>query len=90
MGEEPVLSRRDDSDQEDPQLPSWMHLEQVDASRDFRTVAGSQARAKRLLLGPSLVRDRDRWVGPEADPLGRDFLDQLAEHEQENRGGLAS
>jgi predicted ATPase len=77
-GEEILLARPSRRDENDPELLTQTHLEQVNTNRKFRELADFFAKVRYLHLVPQLVREPDRSTGRVNDPFGGDFLEQLA------------
>ena len=77
-GDEVLLDRPDDEDQEDASRLSQTHLEQVNANKTFRALQDFFARIQYLHIVPQLVREPGRSLGLARDPYGGDFLEQLA------------
>jgi predicted ATPase len=73
-----LLSRPDAADSEDPDRLRQTYLEQVNANKDFRTVADFFQTTRYMHIVPQLVREPDRSVGRTNDPYGGDFLEQIA------------
>jgi predicted ATPase len=73
-----LLNRPDADDVADPSRLSQTHLEQVNANRGFRAVAEALAQVRYLHLVPQLVREPELVAHRLRDPLGSDFLEQMA------------
>lgn len=80
-----LLDRPDPSDEEDPERLTQTYLEQVQANRDFRDVAGFLQTVRYLHIVPQLIREPDRSVGRRDDPYGGDFLEQIASTRTQTR-----
>lgn len=84
-GEEKLFSRPDDDDRADEARLTQTYLEQVNANKSVRAVAGFLSKVRYLHVVPQLVRDRERYVGREEDPFGGDLLDQLARMQRDQK-----
>lgn len=84
-GEEKLFSRPDEDDRADEARLTQTYLEQVNANKSVRAVAGSLSKVRYLHVVPQLVRDRERYVGREEDPFGGDLLDQLARMQRDQK-----
>lgn len=73
-----VLSRPDQEDEKDPSRLTQTHLEQVNANKDFRSVAEALAGIRYLHVVPQLIREPERVSERAHDPYGSDFLHQIA------------
>lgn len=73
-----VLERPDSDDKRDPSRLSQTHLEQVNANKEFREIASVLSEIKYLHVVPQLIRESDRVAVRKGDPLGSDFLEQIA------------
>lgn len=80
-----LLDRPDEDDEEDPELLTQTHLEQVNVNRRFRAVAQFMEEIRYSHLVPALVRDPDRYSSDKEDPHGGDFLNQIASTNQRVR-----
>ncbi|MBM4345910.1 MAG: AAA family ATPase [Deltaproteobacteria bacterium] len=91
-GEELLLDRPDGDDRTDPGRLEQTHLEQVNANKAFRDVAGFLAEVRYLHIVPQLIRDPERYVRKNGgqDPYGGDFLEQLARMHKDNRRAFDS
>jgi predicted ATPase len=76
-GERVLRQRPDVDDEQDPKRRIQTHLEQLNANKEFRDLAGFFAQVRYLHLVPQLVREPERSVGRFRDPFGGDFLEQL-------------
>lgn len=76
--EKQILSRPNEDDKGDPERLTQTFLEQINANKNFRSVAEFFASVRYLHIVPQLVREPDRSVGRQGDPYGGDFLEQLA------------
>lgn len=75
-----ILDRPDESDKADELLLTQTHLEQINANRGFRPVAGFLQSVLYLHLVPQLVRNPEAFVPGQAalsDPFGRNFLERV-------------
>ncbi len=84
-GDERVFSRPDEEDRADEARLTQTYLEQVNANKAVRAVAGFLSKVRYLHVVPQLVRDRERYVGREEDPFGADLLDQLARMQRDQK-----
>jgi predicted ATPase len=75
---EVVLERPRSEDEQDSELLTQTHLEQVTSNREFRPVAEFFSSVRYLHIVPQLVREPERSVGRTNDPYGGDFLEQIA------------
>jgi predicted ATPase len=75
---ERLLDRPDDADRQDPERLRQTYLEQTFANREFRDIADFFATIHYYHLVPQLVREPDRYVNPQSDPYGGDFLARIA------------
>lgn len=80
-----VLSRPLAQDEDDPELKSQTHLEQVRANEDFRELAEFFQTIRYLHVVPQLVREPERSVGRRDDPFGGDLIEQLARVPEKTR-----
>lgn len=83
-----ILSRPDERDEEDKELLTQTHLEQINSNGAFREIAKFFNAIRYYHIIPQLIRDPERSVGRKFDPYGGDFLEQLAgslENPQEAR-----
>ncbi|HEV2654718.1 MAG TPA: AAA family ATPase [Ktedonobacteraceae bacterium] len=83
-----ILNRPDERDEDDKELLTQTHLEQINSNRAFREIAEFFNTIRYYHIIPQLVRDPERSVGRKFDPYEGDFLEQLAdalENPQENR-----
>ncbi len=71
--------RPDDTDRQDPLRLTQTALEQVSLNKGFREISDFLSTVFYLHIIPQLVRDPDRSTGKTADPLGEDFLNQMAD-----------
>jgi predicted ATPase len=77
-GDERLLDRPDDDDRQDSERLRQTHLEQTFANRAFRAIADSFAKVHYYHLVPQLVREPERYVSPQSDPYGGDFVARIA------------
>jgi predicted ATPase len=89
-GEDLILERPDELDEEDPGRLTQTHLEQVNSNKEFRQIASFFADVRYLHIVPQLIREPDRSVGKERDPFGGDFLEQLARLQKERKATFDS
>jgi predicted ATPase len=73
-----VVDRPEDEDRSDPDRLTQTYLEQVNANREFRTIAEFFASTRYLHLVPQVIRDPDRGADRIDDPFGGDFLQRVA------------
>ena len=73
-----ILTRPDESDQNDRERLTQTYLEQVNANQRFRDIAEFFGSVRYLHIVPALVRDPDRFDNRSNDPFGGDFLEQIA------------
>src|SRR5258708_3657497 len=76
-GDDLLLDRPDPLDTEDPERLRQTHLEQVSANLKCRLVADFFRTIRYYHIVPQLVRESDRWDGPDVDPYGGDFLERI-------------
>ena len=83
-GDQVLLSRPDADDHDDSERLKQTHLEQLNANRQFRTVAEFFAQVRYLHIVPQLVRDPERYTRKNGglDPYGGDF-EHLARMQKE-------
>lgn len=81
----PVLERPLSEDEEDTARLSQTHLEQVNVNKPFREIADFLRSIRYLHIVPQLVREPERSVGVKDDPYGGDFLEQIADTQQQTR-----
>ncbi|MBI2806713.1 MAG: AAA family ATPase [Planctomycetes bacterium] len=72
-----LLDRPNEQDNQDPELLTQTHLEQIQANKDFREVVDFFKKIRYLHIIPQLIRDTDRSSGKQWSPYGGDFLEQL-------------
>lgn len=80
-----LLTRPLREDEEDPELLTQTHIEQVNVNREFRNIAEFLTTIRYFHIVPQLVREPDRSVGRTNDPFGGDFLDQIAQTSMNTR-----
>jgi predicted ATPase len=73
-----ILDRPNAEDQQDPARLRQTYLEQTFANRAFRAIADFFGTVHYYHLVPQLVREPERYVNPQADPYGGDFLARIA------------
>ena len=73
-----LLNRPNDEDRQDPERLRQTYLEQTFANRDFRPIADFFTTVHYYHLVPQLVREPERYISPQADPYGGDFLARIA------------
>ncbi|MBN1564043.1 MAG: AAA family ATPase, partial [Anaerolineae bacterium] len=73
-----ILDRPDPEDNADPARLTQTYLEQTFANREFREIADFFGSIQYFHLVPQLVREPERALGPQNDPYGSDFLEQVA------------
>lgn len=80
-----ILLDRDCKKEEenDPELHTQTHLEQVNANKKFREIADFLKLIRYIHIVPQLVREPGRSTGKTNDPFGGDFLDQLARFQKD-------
>lgn len=83
QGEGFKMIRPDDADRQDPVRLTQTALEQISLNKDFREISDFLSTIFYLHIIPQLVRDPDRSTGKTADPLGEDFLYQMADVPQD-------
>lgn len=76
-GEELVL-RPNSEDEKDPIRLSQTYLEQSNVNQEFRQVVEFFNSISYRHIVPQLIREPERYIGPEDDPFGGDFLEQIA------------
>ena len=76
-GEDLVL-RPNSEDEKDPIRLSQTYLEQINVNQEFRQVVEFFNSISYRHIVPQLIRDPERYIGPEDDPFGGDFLEQIA------------
>lgn len=81
-----ILDRPNDQDRQDPERLRQTYLEQTFANRDFRAIADFFATIHYYHLVPQLVREPERYINPQADPYGGDFLARIAGTDKRTRG----
>jgi predicted ATPase len=86
-GEQQVLDRPDDADENDDLRLTQTHLEQIGANADFREVARFFESIRYLHLVPQLLRHPEAFQGPGVleDPYGRNFLEMIARTPEKTR-----
>lgn len=80
-----IVSRPEPEDRDDPDRLTQTYLEQVNANREFRSVAEFFASTRYLHLVPQVIREPDRGADRVDDPFGGDFLQQVARSSQRKR-----
>ncbi len=80
-----ILTRPDKKDAGDRERLTQTYLEQVHANQPFRDVADFLSSVRYLHIVPQLVREPERSVGRRKDPLGGDFLEQIARTPERTR-----
>lgn len=80
-----LISRPEREDRDDPDRLTQTYLEQVNANREFRSVAEFFASTRYLHLVPQVIREPDRGADRVDDPFGGDFLQQVARSSQRKR-----
>jgi predicted ATPase len=76
QGEQTLLNRPDDDDHSDPDRLRSTALEQINANKDFRTIAEFFGSIRYLNPVPQIVRDPRRSIGRD-DPHGGDLIDRI-------------
>ncbi len=84
-GDELILDRPDDDDQDDPARLRQTNLEQTIANREFRDIAEFFASTRYYHIVPQLVRDPERSIGRKHDPFGGDLIEQIARTHKRTR-----
>lgn len=77
-GEELLLERPDERDNEDKELLRQTHLEQISSNRAFRDLSDFFNTARYHHIVPQFIRNSERSVGEKFDFYGGDFLEQIA------------
>lgn len=72
-----LISRPEREDRDDPDRLTQTYLEQVNANREFRSVAEFFASTRYLHLVPQVIREPDRGADRVDDPFGGDFFSRL-------------
>jgi len=80
-----ILNRPDNEDANDEERLRQTYLEQTIANREFRDIAVFFASIRYYHIVPQLVRDSERSIGPQLDPYGGDFLEQIARTDKRTR-----
>lgn len=80
-----LLDRPSSDDEQDPDLLTQTHLEQVNVNRSFREIVSFFESIRYLHIVPQLVREPDRSIGRTNDPFGGDFLEQIAKTRERTR-----
>lgn len=75
---EQLLNRPNTEDVQDPDRLRQTYLEQTFANREFRAISDFFATIHYYHLVPQLVREPERYVNPQSDPYGGDFLARIA------------
>ena len=88
--DEKIFTRPDSDDRADEARLTQTYLQQVNANKTIRAVAGFLSKVRYLHVVPQLVRDRERYVGRERDPFGGDLLDQLARMKRDQQRAFES
>ena len=76
-GENLVL-RPNSEDEKDPVRLSQTYLQQINVNQEFRQVVEFFNSISYRHIVPQLIREPERYIGPEEDPFGGDFLEQIA------------
>ncbi|MEA2489158.1 MAG: hypothetical protein QOH21_950 [Acidobacteriota bacterium] len=80
-----IPPRPDEADNDDRNRLTQTYLEQVNANKDFREVADFLSGIRYLHIVPQLIRQSDRVISKADDPLGSDFLEQIARMQPRTR-----
>ena len=75
---EDLILRPDSEDNNDPARLSQTYLQQINVNRKFRQVVEFFSSIRYRHIVPQLIREPERYIGPEDDPFGGDFLEQIA------------
>lgn len=73
-----LLVRPNSDDKHDRIRLSQTYLEQINVNLEFREVVEFFSSIRYRHIVPQLIREPERYVGPEDDPFGGDFLEQIA------------
>ena len=73
-----LVLRPNSDDGRDPARLSQTYLQQINVNREFRQVAEFFVSIHYRHIVPQLIREPERYIGPEDDPFGGDFLEQIA------------
>lgn len=73
-----LLERPNTEDHQDPERLRQTYLEQTFANREFRPIADFFGTVHYYHLVPQLVREPERYISPQSDPYGGDFLARIA------------
>jgi predicted ATPase len=76
-GEQVLLQRPDEDDDEDPERLTQTALEQISENKDFRAVGDFFAETRYLHLVPQVIRDASRAGDAVDDPFGGDFIARM-------------
>lgn len=80
-----LLERPNAEDRQDPERLRQTSIEQTFANLEFRPIADFFATVHYYHLVPQLVREPERYVNPQADPYGGDFLARIADTQTRTR-----
>lgn len=86
-GEELLLERPNEDDIKDRPRRTQTHLEQINANKEFRAIAGFFDSTAYLHLVPQVLRFPQAFTGKEipGDPFGRYFLERVARTPEKSR-----
>lgn len=86
-GEDLILNRPDEQDNQDAQRLTQTHLEQINSNMLFREIAAFLTSIQYMHLVPQLLRFPDAFPGQEipGDPFGKRFLENLAKTNDKTR-----
>jgi predicted ATPase len=86
-GEELILNRPDEQDNQDVQRLTQTHLEQINSNMLFREIVTFLTSIQYMHLVPQLLRYPDSFPGQEipGDPFGKRFLENIAKTSDKTR-----
>lgn len=82
---EVILQRPDAADEDDRELLTQTHLEQISANHKFRPLAEYFAKVEYFHLVPQVIRDPGRFGSTSGDVFGSDFIAQINEKPKKTR-----
>ena len=81
-----LVLRPNSEDRKDPVRLSQTYLQQINVNQEFRQVVEFFNSISYRHIVPQLIREPDRYIGPEDDPFGGDFLEQIATTDKRTKG----
>ncbi len=86
-GDQLILDRPDNDDNQDKERLTQTHLEQINANRDFRDINKYLENTVYLHLIPQILKHPQSFTGPDlpGDPFGQGFLEKISKVNEKTR-----